>query len=375
MLSCLKTLPPPSTTSYFSSPATQGDSVENTPTSSAQTGHIDLTREYTLAVQTSSYGEIRRTFDQDSSFDQTVDSGHLEGNGGDQLLEQVLQPSRECVQETLSIISPSPLTDLVATYFEHSEQTSRLCFLLYQKVSQARLAYAPIHHLLDDLPLEFDSDSYSLSDSQCNLAYSNVFLQFDRLENPFLSHASQNFDNMRQRFSQLTHELDHHPVKPRSRVHLPHYCSPGSALCLIAAAVGVAITAVAIATHALVALAGSPLCFALFPSNMIKKERGSLIQVDEASRSAYVLLRDLDTIDRLVAHLHADVENDKFSIHHALERDIDKYLIQEVLKQLRRNRASFMERLAHLEDNLFLCFAAINRTRARVLQKIQPQAR
>ncbi|XP_057784773.1 UPF0496 protein At3g19330-like [Salvia miltiorrhiza] len=370
MLSCLKTLPPPSTTSYYSSPGPQGDSVENTPRSSAQPSQtIDLTREYTLAVQTSSYGEIRRTFDQDSSFDQTVDSGDLDGIEGGQLLEQVLQPSRECVQETLSIIRPSPLTDLVATYFEHSEQTSRLCFLLYQKVRQARLAYAPIHDLLDDLPLEFDSDSYSLPDSQCNLAY-NVFLQFDCLENPFLSHASQNFDDMRQRFSQLTHELDHHPVKPRSRVHLPHFRSAGSAFCLIAAAVGVAITAVAIATHALVALAGSPLCFALFPYNMIKKERGNLVQLDEASRSAYVLLRDLDTIDRLVAHLLADVENDKFSIHHALERDMDKYLIQEILKQLRRNRPSFMERLAYLEDNLFLCFAAINRTRSRILQKL-----
>ncbi|KAH6837226.1 hypothetical protein C2S53_001050 [Perilla frutescens var. hirtella] len=370
MLSCFKTLPPPSTTSYFSSPASQGDSVENTPRSSAQPSQtIDLTREYTLAVQTSSYGEIRRTFDQDTSCDQTVDSGQSNGIEGAQLLEQVLQPSRECVQETLSIISPSPLTDLVATYFEHSEQTSHLCFLLYQSVRQARLAYAPIRNLIDGLPPDFDSDSYSLSDSQCNLAY-NVFLQFDRLENPFLTHDSRSFDDMRQCFSQLTHQLDHHPVKPRSRVHLPQYCSTGSALCLIAAAVGVALTATAIATHALVALVGSPICFALFPSNMTKKEKANLVQLDEASRSTYVLLRDLDTIDRLVAHLHADVENDKFHIHHGLEGDMDRYRIQEILKQLRRNCPSLMERLAYLEDSLFLCFAAINRTRSRVLQKI-----
>lgn len=371
MLSCLKTQPPPSTTSYLSSPASRGDLVENTPRSIAQPSQtIDLTREYTLALQTSSYGEIRRTFDHDTSFDQTVDSGHLDGIEGAQLLEQVLQPSRECVEETLSTIRPSPLTDLVSIYFEHSEQTSHLCFLLYQRVRGARLAYAPIHDLLDCLPLDFDSDSYSLSDSQCNLAC-DVFLQFDRLENPFLSHDSQNFDDMRQCFSQLTHQLDHYPVKPRSRVHLPQYCSTGSALCLIAAVVGVAITAAAIATHALVALVGSPLCFALFPSNMTKKGKVNLVQLDEASRSAYVLIRDLDTIDRLVAHLHADVENDKFSIHHALERDMDRYLIQEILKQLQRNRPSFMERLAYLEDNLFLCFAAINRTRSSVLQKIQ----
>ncbi|KAG6401601.1 hypothetical protein SASPL_138465 [Salvia splendens] len=271
------------------------DSVENTPRST-----IDLTRKYTLIVRTSSYGELRSTFDQDTSFDQTVDSGHLDGIQGDKLLEQIFQPS----------------------------------------LHQARLAYAPIHDLLNNLPLEFESDSYSLSDSKCNLAY-NVFLQFDRLENPFISNASQNFDDMRQLFSQLTHELNHHPVKPRSR-----------------------------ATNALVALAGSPICFALFPSNMIKKERGNLVLLDEASRSAYVLRRDLDTIDRLVSHVYDDVEYDKFSIHHALEREMDKYLIQQVLKQLQRNRPSFMERLTYLEGNLFLCFDAIKQTRSCILQKI-----
>lgn len=285
------------------------------------------------------------------------------------MLEQILQPSRDVVQETLSIINSSPLTDLVATYFEHSENTSRLCLLLYKRVHQARLAYAPIHNLLDDLPLEFDSDSYAFSDSQCNLAY-NAFLKFDSLENPFLSHDSQNFDDMRQCFSELAHQLNHHPAKPRSRVHLPPYCSASSAFCLTAAAVGVALTAVAIATHALVVLVGSPICLALFPSNMTKRDKVNHVQLDEASRSAYVLLRDLDTIDRLVAHLHADVENDKFSIHHSLERDVDRYLIQEILKQLRRNGPSFMDRLAYLEDNLFLCFAAINRTRSRILEKI-----
>lgn len=99
-----------------------GDSVEQTPRSSVRPHQtIDLTREYTLAVQTSSYGEIRRTFDEDSSFDHTVEIEHSDSI---ELLEQILQPSRDCVQESLSIISSSPLTDLVATYFEHSENTS-----------------------------------------------------------------------------------------------------------------------------------------------------------------------------------------------------------------------------------------------------------
>lgn len=370
-LLCFTRLIPQDILSFDGVNYNSGHSVENTPRSSAQPSYtINLTREYT-AVQTSSYGEIRRTFEQDSSFDQNVDIEHVDVIEGAQLLEQVLQPSRECVQETLSIITPNPLTYLVATYFEHSEQASRLCFHLYQSVFRARLLYTPIRNLLDDLPQEFDSDSYSLSDSQCNLA-SNVFLQFDCLENPFLSHDSHNFDDMRQCFSQLTHQLDHHLTRPRSRsrVHLTRYCSTGSALCLIAVTVGVAVSAVAIATHALVALVGSPICLALFPSNMTRKEKANLAQLDEASRSAYVLHRDLDTIDRLVAHLQADVENDKLLIHLGLERGMDRYLIQEILKQLQRNRPSFIERLAYLEDNLFLCFAAINRTRLRIVQEI-----
>lgn len=268
-----------------------GHSTENTPRSSGQPSHtINLTREYTLAVQTNSYSEIRRTFYQDTSFDQNVESGYVDVIEDEQLLEQVLQPSHGCIEEALSNVGPGPFIHLVAAYFEHSEQASRLCFLLYQNVRRARLIYTPIHNLLDDLPVEFESDSYSLSESLSNLAY-NVFLKFDCLENPFLSHDSQNFDEMRQCFSQLRHQLLHHLKKPQSKTHLSKYCSTRSALCLIAVAVGVAVSVVAIAMHALVALIGTPVCLALFPLNMSRKEKANVAELDEASRSAYVLHR------------------------------------------------------------------------------------
>ncbi|KAL8036407.1 hypothetical protein ABFS82_12G153700 [Erythranthe guttata] len=381
MLSCLKSLPPSSTNNYLSSPASQAYSVEETPRSNAQpspTPTINLTEEYTLVVQTTSYGEIRRTFDQDGSYyaDQNAEIEQVDSIDEPQLLDHVLQPSRECVQETLSLIKPNPLTQLVATYFEHSENTCRLCFLLYQSIRRARQLYTPIHNLLEDLPLDFDSDSYSLSDSLCKLAH-NAFLQFDSLENPFLSPDTKNFDDMRQHFSHLKQQLDHHlkksKSKSKSRVRLgKHYFSSGPALCLIAGALGVALSAVAIATHSVAALVGSPIiCLAIFPSDMTKgKETAHLAQLDSAAMNAYVLHKDLDTVDRLIAHLYSDVENDKLIIHVGLERDMDGYLIQEILKQLRRNRTSFVQRLLNLEEHLFLSFAAINRTRSRLLQEI-----
>ncbi|KAL0410156.1 UNVERIFIED_CONTAM: hypothetical protein Slati_3605300 [Sesamum latifolium] len=365
MLSCLKPPRPPSTNNYFSSPASQGYSADITPSSSVQLSPtVNLSREYTLAVQTNSYGEIRRTFDQDN-----VAIGHVDFFEEPQLLEQVLRPSRECVQEALSLIRTNSLTYLVATYFEHSERTAHLCLLLYQGFHNARLLYTPIHNLLDDLPLDFDSDCYSLSHSQCKLAF-NGFLQFDRIENPFLLPDSHNFDDMRQCFSELRQQLDEHLRKSRSRVHLIRRCSTGSALCLIAAVVGVAISAVAIASHALVALVAGPICPAILSSNMTKKEMVHLAQLDAAAKGAYVLHNDLDTIDRLVARLHTAVENDKLLIRLGLERGMDSYPIQEILKQLRRNRPSFMKQLVDLEEHLFLCLAAINRARTLLLQEI-----
>ncbi|XP_057778000.1 UPF0496 protein At3g19330-like [Salvia miltiorrhiza] len=366
-ISCPNSKPPPllSTSSYISPPASQ----DNTPTSSVQLSPtVNLTREYYLAVQTSSYSEIRRKFYHDSgSLDQNV--GRMDVFDEPQLLEHILRPSHECLQEALSRIKPNSLTHLAATYFDHSEHSSRLYLLLYQRICNARLLYTPMHNLLDDLPVEIHSDYYSLSPSQCDLAF-NVFLQFDCVENPFLSPDSHSFHNTRQRLTQLREQLDHHLKKSQSRLHLIRHCSRGPAFCLIAAAVGVVMSAVAIATHALVALVACPICPAILPSSMSKKEQIHLAQLDAAAKGAYVLRNDLDTIDRLVSRLRAAVENDRLLIHLGLERGRDKYGIQEILKQLQRNRPSFVQQLVDLEEHLFLCFAAINRARLLLLQEI-----
>ncbi|KAG6437211.1 hypothetical protein SASPL_102122 [Salvia splendens] len=190
-----------------------------------------------------------------------------------QLLEHILRPSRECLQEALSLIKPNSLTHLAATYFEHSEHSSSLYLLLYQRIRNTRLLYTPMHNLLDELPLRI----------------------------PSYPPDSQSFTNTRQRLTQLREELDHHLKKSQSRLHLIRRCSRGSAICLIAAIVGVVMSAVAIATHALVALVACPICHAILLSNMTKKENIHLAQLDVAAKGAYVLRNDLDTIDRLVA--------------------------------------------------------------------------
>lgn len=367
MLHCLR---PPSAASHniHSSPSLQGTRTpaDGTPVSSSQQSPIvNLTDEYTFAVQTSSYSEIKIHL-ENSSY-QEIGVEQLDDHTEEQILAHVLHPNRECVEEALQYARSSTLTNLVSEYFEQSEHTSRLCLLLHHSVRRARCLYAPLHDLLAVLPL--DSESDFLTSSQCGRVF-NVFLEFDQLENPFPHPESHNFHNMRCCFSELKQQLDYRLDKSRFRIRLLRYATTGSAACLIGTAVGVTISAVVIASHALVALVACPLLPAFLPSKIKKKELSHLAQLDAARRGTYVLHNDLDTIDRLVARLHTEVEGDKLLIRLGLERGKDKHSIQEVAKQLQKNYVNFQNQLTDLEEHLCLCFAAINRARSLLLQEI-----
>ncbi|GMP84265.1 hypothetical protein CsSME_00037856 [Camellia sinensis var. sinensis] len=226
---------------HSSLPPVQGSSADNTPSSSTQPSPtVNLTCEYTLAKQTDSYSEIWSKIHPSYSYeDPNLGQGEAHE---DQQLAQVLNPSRECVQEALRHATPSTLTRLVSTYFDHSENTSHLCLLLHDNVQHARSLYYDLHNLLDVLPL--DSDPNSLTQAQCERAF-DIFLQFDRLGNPFPRPDSHNFHDMRHCFSQLSQQLHPRLCKSRSRVHLLRRAACCSAICFIGTVVGVSLAAVA----------------------------------------------------------------------------------------------------------------------------------
>ncbi|KAJ4729571.1 UPF0496 protein [Melia azedarach] len=281
------------------------------------------------------------------------------------LLSQVLQPNRQCVEEALRDARPNNLTRLVSAYFDHSENTTNLCLLLRQSIYRAHAIYAPLHELLDILPL----DNHSVTQSQCDTAF-EVLLQFDSADNPFPCADSHNFHDMRRCFSELKQQLDHNLRKSHSRVRLFRHATSGTTLCIIGAAVAVTISAVAVATHALVAIVAAPFCTAYFSPGVINKQQGLLKQLDAAKKGTYVLNNDLDTIDRLVARLYTAIEGDKQLVRFGLERGRDRHSIQEVLKQLRKNHHNFTHQLKVLEEHICLCFNTVNRSRSLLLQEI-----
>ncbi|KOM58255.1 hypothetical protein LR48_Vigan11g128900 [Vigna angularis] len=100
----------------------------------------------------------------------------------------VLQHDSNSVREALAKSKPiNNVTCLVSTYFDHNETTSDFCLRLLLTILRAHDLYAPLSRLLSVLPV----DGLPLSQAQCDHAY-DLFLQFDRQENPFvLSHLHQ----------------------------------------------------------------------------------------------------------------------------------------------------------------------------------------
>lgn len=371
MLHCLRQLSLTATTNC-SSPSLEGGLADDITASSQPSPTVNLSRAYTLAVQTSSYREIWLKVHHEVPSDLSVEETQVEFQEEPLQLEDVLEPNHECVQEALLHIKPEALNQLIAKYLNDSEQTTRLCISFSQSVKQARILYAPICRLLDVLPLDMESAGHSLSQAQCNWAF-DIFLQFDSLNNPFPIHDTHSFNDMRHCYFQLKRELDLLLHKSRSKVQLLRHATKGSVACLVAATIGVVITAAVIASHALVTLVAAPICAACVPSKMAKKELVHLVQLDVATKGIFFLHNHLETVNCLVGRLYDAVEYYKRLVRFALERGKDRYPIQEVVKQLHRKHSNFLEELLGLEEHLCLCFSAINKARRHLLDYLLHQ--
>lgn len=242
--------------------------------------------------------------------------------------EQALQQGRSSLQQALSSVDCNTLSRLSLTYFEMTENVLRLCILLIQNSHHARLVYEPMHEFLDN---DFNSDAYSLSLSQCILAY-NMFNEFYHAENPFVSPDS--LGGLRNSVQQLKLDLARHSKKLRSKLH--NVCT-------------------------------------FTPLSMGKRARSSLSLIDAAERDVYILLNNMDTIERMMVRLYANIDDDKNLSNVGLERGVDQYVIQEVLKQFRRNRLNFNQVLVDFELYSLLTISATYRMRSQLLENIVKQ--
>ncbi|KAJ9559134.1 hypothetical protein OSB04_013748 [Centaurea solstitialis] len=358
MLHCLRSSQAATAENNHSHPLPSNGNITSRSGSQASPS-VNLTNEYASALQTSSYSEIRVYLDIETEGSDEITQ--------EQLLTQVLRPNREFVEKVLQRVESSFVTDLLWSFFDHSENKARMCLDLTQAIRRVRTLIAPLQDLLLVLPL--DSETDALSSPQRKRAF-DLLLNYERLENPFPDPGSRNVRGMRHCFSDLNDQLNSRINQSYSRIRLIRRVTVGSVICLICTAVGVVIAGVVIARHALVALAATMFFPAFIPSKKEKKERALLAQLEAAQRGSYVLHEDIITIERLVNHLYSEIEGNKRFISSGLWRGNDTHSILEVSRQLRRNNIYFQKQLTDLEEHLCLSFAAINRARSNLIQAI-----
>ncbi|XP_019451553.1 PREDICTED: UPF0496 protein At3g19330-like [Lupinus angustifolius] len=326
----------------FNSSSTSPPSQEGTSTS-------NVSREFNLTVQASSYTETRAK----------IQASHLRGQ-----LHHVLQPEPQHVQDTLAKTEDSIL---ISSYFHHTETASELCLHLHDCLHRARAMYAP----LLDLIAIIEFDCIHITQSHCHRAF-DLFCEFDRQDNPFTDSHKNNFASIHTCLSELKAQLGSCLKKSRSKIRLFQRANACSAVCFVATAVGVAAATVVLTVHAILAFAAAagavPVCTSYIPCK--KRELARLGQLDAAAKGTYVLSNDLDTIDRLVARLHTAIEGDKLLVRLGLERGRESYPIQEVLKHLCKNHQHILHQLEDLEEHISLCLYTVNKARSLLFQEI-----
>lgn len=92
-------------------------------------------------------------------------------------------------------------------------------------------------------------------------------------------------------------------------------------------------------------------------------------QIDVAAKGTYILNRDFDTMSRLVARLHDEVEHKKAMVRFCWERREDKFCLQ-VVKEIKKSDVGFRKQVQELEEHVYLCLVTINRARALVIKEM-----
>nr|XP_027110253.1 UPF0496 protein At3g49070-like [Coffea arabica] len=170
--------------------------------------------------------------------------------------------------------------------------------------------------------------------------------------------------------SDLLKRLESSRDKARVKLHLIAKLERGSAVFLVVLTASLTIIA---AAHALALLVAAPCLIATSLELVSAKKlaRGSA-QLDAAAKGTYIVMRDLDTISRLVGRLSDELDHMHSVVRFSLERGDDRLQASgEVARQLKLNgMISFTDQLDELEEHLYLCFMTINRARNLVLKEI-----
>jgi len=292
----------------------------------------------------------------------------------DNFSQVLLEPCQETISSIVDsgTLSKTPkLKNLMLSYFDISAEASHICCHLLKSISQVHSYYQFIQRALDTK----DGDSFETFEVVIfelnSFTYSN---------DPLSNLKNHDFKLINDKHSSVLCHLKSMRKRVGRKIKLMKYLMKTSWFCVTTACGLVAITAMAIAIHTLTAAILVPAILS-FPFKHLKgkirgykfSRKGSLSkvyeQLDIAAKGTYILNRDFDTMSRLVARLHDEIEHNRAMVQFCLDRK-DKLSLQ-VVKELKKSDVGFRKQVEELEEHVYLCLVTINQARDLVIREMK----
>lgn len=344
---------------------------------------VVVNEEYMKAFRTKSYIEIHskvqgqlrdKEFPSPSSLSFSFSSLPLYIHFSDYLLEPC--------QETLAkLIQSFNLHRLIVDYFQASLDACKICEILLLRIHRTRANYQIIKRV-NKLTKRLQDGEHDGAGDQSRTIFMEL-AKFSKLANPFMSADSMQFQEIHQSCKSLLPKLVSKSKKTRGKVKLHRLCKRVAGFSLIVSYGAVAAAMVVLAIHSVVGIVIAPGIMAVFCAGAVRnrdrvfaRKRFGLsllenlgAQMDAAAKGIYYLVKDFDTMSRLVSRLHDEVEHIK-SIVDICVRNGRRETLMKLVKEFQGLESFFLEQLAELEDQICLCLLNINRSRMHVLQEI-----
>ncbi|KAG6625987.1 hypothetical protein CIPAW_15G015500 [Carya illinoinensis] len=336
--------------------------------------NLNVDEEYLSALRTKSYGEFftKAQFVVNQPYFPSYECHH-------EFSEVLLEPGQDqTIMAVLdsAILSKIPeLKGLMLMYFDISAEASNICSHLLKSINSVQSNYQFIQSALDTFDDNYPPEQLKLIISELKA--------FSILNNPFSNPEKHDFKQINDKYSSVLHHLKTMRKKVARKLKLIKCFKKAFGICITAAGGLIAVATIVLALHILAALLlAGPALFISFPMKRPKKIKMSSFgflrsgilskvreQIDVAAKGTYILNRSLDTVSRLVARLHDEVEHKKSMIEFFLERRDDTFSLQ-VVKEIKKSDVGFRKQVQELEEHIYLSLVTINRARALVIKEM-----
>ncbi|XP_027330154.1 UPF0496 protein At1g20180 [Abrus precatorius] len=295
-----------------------------------------------------------------------------------QLTEYLLEPRQEIIANMTQSLK---VHHLLVDYFEASLEACRCCDTILQAIHSMRLSYRRITRVVKLSKTVLDYNDYDANGLTHKDDIYRDLASFALQNNPLSIVSTTQFPDIHDRYMQLLHRLKSKRREIRRKLTLKRVCKNIGGIVLLTSHSAVLIALLVFSFHSIVGLVAAPSIVGGLVGLFMKKTkraRESLStssserlceQLDVAAKGIYILINDLDTMNRMVKRLHDEVEHRKM-IADVCVRNGKCEILKQVMREFREHESSFLEQLEELQEHIYLCFLTTNRSRRLLVQEI-----